>query len=104
MPIRGQFAESHTCFGRVSPQQKRQLIQGLKAKGHTVAMIGDGVNDVLALKDADCSVAMAAGSETAQQVAQIVLLDSDFSAMPPHRGRGQACDGATSSAPPRCSW
>lgn len=78
----GQLAESHTCFGRVSPQQKRQLIQGLKAKGHTVAMIGDGVNDVLALKDADCSVAMAAGSETAQQVAQIVLLDSDFSAMP----------------------
>lgn len=78
----GQIAESHTCFGRVSPQQKRQLIQGLKAKGHTVAMIGDGVNDVLALKDADCSVAMAAGSETAQQVAQIVLLDSDFSAMP----------------------
>lgn len=75
-------AESYTCFGRVSPAQKQQLIRGLKSKGHTVAMIGDGVNDVLALKDADCSVAMAAGSETAQQVAQIVLLDSDFSAMP----------------------
>ena len=75
-------AGRYTCFGRVSPEQKQRLVRGLKAAGHTVAMIGDGVNDVLALKEADCSIAMAAGSEMAQQVAQIVLLDSDVSAMP----------------------
>ncbi len=74
--------EHFTVFGRVTPGQKRQFIQSLKAQGHTVAMTGDGVNDVLALKDADCSIAMASGSEVATQVAQVVLLDSDFSRMP----------------------
>ena len=72
----------YIVFGRVTPEQKRKLVRALKAKGHTVAMTGDGVNDVLALKDADCSIAMASGSEAASQVADIVLLDSDFSAMP----------------------
>ena len=72
----------YVVFGRVTPEQKRKLVRALKAKGHTVAMTGDGVNDVLALKDADCSIAMASGSEVASQVADIVLLDSDFSAMP----------------------
>lgn len=75
-------AEQYTVFGRVTPEQKRVLVRAMKAAGHTVAMTGDGVNDVLALKDADCSVAMASGSEAAQQVSQLVLLDSDFSAMP----------------------
>lgn len=75
-------AENHSVFGRVTPEQKRRLICGLKENGHTVAMIGDGVNDVLALKDADCSIAMAAGSDAAQHVSQMVLLDSDFSVMP----------------------
>jgi cation-transporting ATPase E len=73
---------TYTVFGRVTPDQKRKLIRALKASGHTVAMTGDGVNDVLALKDADCSVAMASGSDVACQVAQIVLLESNFSAMP----------------------
>lgn len=76
------LAEGNTVFGRVTPRQKRALIRGLQARGHTVAMLGDGVNDVLALKEADCSVAMAAGSEAAQQVSQLVLLDSDFAALP----------------------
>lgn len=75
-------AQAHAVFGRVTPQQKRALICALKDTGRTVAMIGDGVNDVLALKDADCSIAMAAGSEAAQHVAQLVLLSSNFSAMP----------------------
>ena len=75
-------AERNTVFGRVTPQQKKALIQGLRKNGHTVAMLGDGVNDVLALKEADCSVAMAAGSEAAQQVSQLVLLNSDFTALP----------------------
>lgn len=74
--------DSYTVFGRVTPEQKRFFVKALKAKGHTVAMTGDGVNDVLALKDADCSVAMASGSEAASSVSQIVLLDSDFSRMP----------------------
>lgn len=72
----------YTVFGRVTPEQKRQFIKALKAQGHTVAMTGDGVNDVLALKDADCSIAMASGSDAAAQASQLVLLDSDFSAMP----------------------
>ena len=75
-------ADQYTIFGRVTPRQKRQLVKALKQKGNTVAMTGDGVNDVLALKDADCSIAMASGSEAASQVAQLVLLDSDFSRMP----------------------
>jgi len=71
----------YVVFGRVTPDQKRRLVRALKAAGNTVAMTGDGVNDVLALKDANCSIAMASGSEVASQVADIVLLDSDFSAM-----------------------
>lgn len=71
-----------TVFGRVTPAQKRTFVRILKELGNTVAMTGDGVNDILALKDADCSVAMASGSEAAAQSAQVVLLDSDFSGMP----------------------
>lgn len=72
----------YTVFGRVTPKQKKQLVKALQVKGHTVAMTGDGVNDILAMKDADCSVAMASGSEAAAQAAQVVLLDSDFAHMP----------------------
>lgn len=75
-------AGRYTIFGRVSPAQKRQLVQALQKRGHTVAMTGDGVNDVLALKDADCSIAMASGSDAAKQVSQLVLLESNFSALP----------------------
>ena len=74
--------EEYTVFGRVTPSQKRMLVQALKEHKKTVAMTGDGVNDVLALTDADSSVAMASGSEAASNVAQLVLLDSDFSRMP----------------------
>ena len=74
--------ERYHVFGRVTPQQKRELVQALKRRGHTVAMTGDGVNDVLALKEADCSVAMAAGSDAARNVAEIVLVDNDFASMP----------------------
>ena len=72
----------YTVFGRVTPKQKKQLVKALQAKGHTVAMTGDGVNDILAMKDADCSVAMASGSEAAAQADQVVLLDSGFAHMP----------------------
>lgn len=72
----------YTVFGRVTPDQKRKFVGALKAAGHTVAMTGDGVNDVLALKDADCSVAMASGSDAAAQASQLVLLESDFAKMP----------------------
>lgn len=72
----------YTVFGRVTPEQKRRLVRAFQAQGHTVAMTGDGVNDVLALKDANCGIAMASGSQAASQVAQIVLLNSQFSAMP----------------------
>ena len=75
-------AKKYTVFGRVTPEQKRLLVQTLKEQGKTVAMTGDGVNDILALKDADCSIAMASGSEAASQVAQLVLLDNDFNKMP----------------------
>lgn len=75
-------ADHYTVFGRVTPDQKRILVRALKGAGHTVAMTGDGVNDVLALKDADCSVAMASGSDAACQVSQLVLLDSNFASMP----------------------
>ena len=74
--------EKYTVFGRVTPKQKRQFVRALKANGKIVAMTGDGVNDVLALKDADCSIAMASGSEAAANAAQIVLLDSNFACMP----------------------
>lgn len=72
----------YTVFGRVSPTQKRLLVRNLKKNGHTVAMTGDGVNDVLALKDADCSIAMASGSEAASSVSDLVLVNSDFANMP----------------------
>lgn len=75
-------AERYTVFGRVTPKQKQKLVHALQDAGHTVAMTGDGVNDILAMKDADCSVAMASGSEAAAQAAQVVLLDSDFAHMP----------------------
>lgn len=74
--------ETKTVFGRVTPKQKQAFVSALKKNGHTVAMTGDGVNDILAMKDADCSVAMASGSEATAQVAQVVLLDSDFVHMP----------------------
>ncbi len=75
-------AENCNVFGRVTPAQKKKLVIALKEQGHSVAMTGDGVNDVLALKEADCSVAMASGSEAARNVSQIVLVDNDFAAMP----------------------
>ena len=75
-------ALKYTVFGRVTPQQKKGLIEALQKKKHTVAMTGDGVNDLLAMKQADCAVAMASGAEAASQLASLVLLDSDFSAMP----------------------
>ena len=75
-------ADNYTIFGRVSPEQKCILVKALKAKGHKVAMTGDGVNDILALKEADCSVAMASGSEATRLVSNLVLLDSNFSSMP----------------------
>ena len=74
--------ERSTVFGRVTPHQKRAMVKALQRRGHTVAMTGDGVNDVLALKDADCGVAMASGSEATRGVAQLVLMDSNFAAMP----------------------
>lgn len=79
----------YTVFGRVTPEQKRKIVRALKFAGNTVAMTGDGVNDVLALKEADCSVAMASGSDVACQVSHIVLLDSDFAAMPSVVGEGR---------------
>ncbi len=75
-------AEHYTVFGRVSPKQKQILIKKLKQNGHTVAMTGDGVNDILAMKESDCSIAMANGSEATRNVAHLVLLDSNFSSMP----------------------
>ncbi|MDD7267829.1 MAG: cation-translocating P-type ATPase [Lachnospiraceae bacterium] len=77
-----QAAARYTIFGRVNPNQKRQLVRALKSQGHTVAMTGDGVNDILALKDADCSIAMASGSDATAKAAQLVLLDSNFACMP----------------------
>ena len=73
--------EDITVFGRVTPEQKQRIIKAYQANGKIVGMVGDGVNDVLALKDADCGIAMAAGSDAAKQVAHIVLLDSDFACM-----------------------
>ncbi|MFH0767588.1 MAG: HAD-IC family P-type ATPase, partial [Bacillota bacterium] len=75
-------ASRYTVFGRVSPQQKKLLIESMKNNGRTVAMTGDGVNDILALKEADTSIAMASGSEAARNVSHLVLLDSNFSSMP----------------------
>lgn len=77
-----QAVRESVVFGRVTPEQKRKLIAALQAQGHTVAMTGDGVNDLLAMKQSDCSIAMASGAQAASQLASLVLLDSDFSAMP----------------------
>ena len=77
-----QVAQQYSVFGRVTPLQKKLLVSALQNKGHSVAMSGDGVNDMLALKEADCSIAIAEGSEAVKQMSQIVLLDSDFSALP----------------------
>ncbi|GGE82734.1 cation-translocating P-type ATPase [Priestia taiwanensis] len=86
LPEEGEaFAElihQYTVFGRVTPKQKKQMVIALQSKGHTVAMTGDGVNDVLALKEADCGIAMANGSDATKAVAQLVLLDSNFSTLP----------------------
>ena len=79
----------YTVFGRVTPDKKKQLIRAFKRAGHTVAMTGDGVNDVLAMKESDCGIAMASGAQAASQVAQLVLLDSDFAAMPSIVGEGR---------------
>lgn len=76
------IANDYTVFGRVSPHQKQVLVKAMKENGHTVAMTGDGVNDILALKEADTSIAMASGSEAAMNVAHLVLMDSNFSSMP----------------------
>ncbi len=76
------LVENYTIFGRVTPGQKKAIILALKERGHTVAMTGDGVNDVLALKEADCSIAMKSGSDAARCVSQIILLESNFDAMP----------------------
>ena len=82
-------ARDAIVFGRVTPDQKRRLVIAMKKQGHTVAMTGDGVNDVLALKEADCSVAMASGSDVACQVSQIVLMDSSFASLPTVVGEGR---------------
>ena len=74
--------EKYKIFGRVTPEQKKQIVQALKKQGHTVAMTGDGVNDIIALKEADCSIAIASGSDAARNVSQLVLLDSNFASMP----------------------
>ena len=76
------IAEDYTVFGRVSPEQKYTLVKALKSNGHVVAMTGDGVNDTLALKEADCSIAMADGSEVARNISKLVLMDSKFSSLP----------------------
>ena len=77
-----QAIQDYTVFGRVTPQQKLKFVEALKAQGHTVAMTGDGVNDVLALKEANCGIAMASGSQAASQISSLVLLNNDFGAMP----------------------
>ena len=81
----------NTIFGRVKPDQKKELILLIKSLGHTVAMTGDGVNDVLALKEADCSIAMASGSDAARNVSQLVLMNSNFDAMPEVVAEGRRC-------------
>ncbi len=82
---------NNTIFGRVKPDQKKELILLIKSLGHTVAMTGDGVNDVLALKEADCSIAMASGSDAARNVSQLVLMNSNFDAMPKVVEEGRRC-------------
>ena len=84
-------AEEYAIFGRVSPEQKVLIIKTLRERGHTVAMTGDGVNDTLALKESNCAIAMADGSEMARKVSQIVLLNSDFSTLPDVVREGRRC-------------
>src|SRR5437764_1224161 len=81
--------DERSVFGRVGPDDKRRIIAALQASGHTVAMLGDGVNDVLALKQSDLGVAMGAGSSAARNAAQVVLLDSRFAALPAFVGEGR---------------
>ena len=81
--------ETHAIFGRVTPQQKRAMVEALRSRGHVVGMTGDGVNDVLALKDADIGIAMGSGSSATRAVAQLVLLDSTFDALPSVVGEGR---------------
>lgn len=76
------LCEKYAVFARVTPKQKQELVKALKRKGRQVAMTGDGVNDLLALREADCSIAVAAGSDASRQISQIVLLDSDFTNLP----------------------
>ena len=78
----GEICEDYTVFGRVTPEQKKRLIQAMREKGHNVAMTGDGVNDIQAMKEADCSIAIAGGSDAARHTAQLTLLESDFTVMP----------------------
>ncbi len=85
------MAEEYTVFGRVTPEQKVLLVKTLKANGHTVAMTGDGVNDTLALKESNCSIAMADGSDVARKISQIVLQNSDFSTLPDIVNEGRRC-------------
>ncbi|MFI6983233.1 HAD-IC family P-type ATPase [Embleya sp. NPDC050154] len=85
--------EANTVFGRVTPQQKRDMVAALQSRGHNVAMTGDGVNDVLALKDADIGVSMGSGSEATKGVAQIVLLDNSFATLPSVVGEGRRVIG-----------
>ena len=85
------LVKNYNIFGRVKPDEKKSLILALKSLGHTVAMTGDGVNDVLALKEADCSIAMNSGSDAARNVSQLVLLDSNFSSMPKVVSEGRRC-------------
>nr|WP_055507624.1 HAD-IC family P-type ATPase [Nonomuraea pusilla] len=85
----GELLDANTVFGRVTPQQKRRFVSALQARGHTVAMTGDGVNDVLALKDADLGIAMGAGSPATKAVAQVVLLDNKFATLPYVVGEGR---------------
>ncbi len=84
-------AEKYTIFGRVSPDQKLMLVKALKQKGHTVGMTGDGVNDVLALREADCSIAVASGSDASKNVSKLVLLDNNFASMPKVVAEGRRC-------------
>lgn len=85
----GEYLETYTVFGRVSPHQKKLMVEALQAKGHTVGMTGDGVNDVLALKEADCAIAMNNGSEASKAVSQFVLLDSNFAVLPEAVNQGR---------------
>jgi cation-transporting ATPase E len=84
-----EMVETHTVFGRVTPDQKQTIVEALRRRGHVIAMTGDGVNDTLALKDADLGIAMGAGSAVARSVAQLVLLDNEFSALPPVVSEGR---------------